>query len=115
MDGRIGVMEGHMPLFSVISTGAIAIRKNSQDPDSALEYFATYGGALEVSDNTLRVLVDEANLPEEINEQEARAAMMRAEKMKAEAKDQTSLEHAQALLDRQSTRLQVAALRRHRH
>ncbi len=115
LDGRIGVMEDHMPLFSVISTGAISVRKNAHDPDSAMEHFATYGGAIEVSDNILRVLVDEANLPEEINEQEAREAMVRAEKMKAEAKDQTSLEHAQALLDRQSTRLQVAALRHRRH
>jgi hypothetical protein len=35
--------------------------------------------------------------------------------MKAEAKDQVSLEHAQALVDRTRVRLQVAGLkRRHR-
>jgi F-type H+-transporting ATPase subunit epsilon len=113
MDGRIGVLAHHMPLFSVIVPGVIAIRKTARDPDSSLEYFATYGGAIEVSNNSLKVLVDEAHQPDEINEAEAREAMERAEKMKAEAKDQTSLEQAQSLVDRQAVRLQVASLKRH--
>jgi len=32
--------------------------------------------------------------------------------MKAEAKDQISLEHAQSMVDRQTVRLQVAGLKR---
>jgi F-type H+-transporting ATPase subunit epsilon len=115
LDGQIGVLEHHMPLFSVIAPGVIAVRKTARDPDSAIEYYATYGGAIEVSDNTLKVLVDEAHRPEEINEAEAREAMERAEKMKTEAKDQASLEHAQTMVDRQAVRLQVAGLRRRRH
>lgn len=115
MDGRIGVLDNHMPLFSVIAPGAISVRKDARDPDTALEYFATFGGAIEVSDNTLKVLVDEAHRPEDINEEEAREAVERAERMKAEAKDQASLEHAQALVDRQTVRLQVASLKRRRH
>ena len=113
MDGRIGVLANHMPLFSVIAPGLIAIRKNVRDADTALEYYATYGGAIEVSDNILKVLVDEANRPEEVNAEEVREAMERAERMKAEAKDQSSLEHAQALIDRQAVRLQLANLKRH--
>ncbi len=115
LDGRIGVMADHMPLFSVVSPGAIAVRKNERDPDSAIEYFATYGGAIEVSDNTLKVLVDEAHRPDEINEVEAQEAMERAERMKSEAKDQSSLEHAQAMIDRQAIRLQVASLKHRRN
>ncbi len=111
-DGRIGVLSNHMPLFSVIAPGAIAVRKNAHDPDTALEYYATYGGAIEVSDNTLKVLVDEAHQPDEINEAETREAIKRAEKILGEAKDQASLEHAQALVDRQLVRLHVAGLRR---
>lgn len=114
-DGRIGVMANHMPLFSVIAPGIIALRKNERDPDTALEYFATFGGAIEVSDNVLKVLVDEASRPQEINENEAKQAMERAEKMKSDAKDQASLEHAQALVDRQAVRLQVAGLKRRQH
>jgi len=113
LDGEIGVLQDHMPLVSVAKTGVIAVRRNPKDSDAQREYFATNGGAIEVADNTLRVLVDEADRADDINEAEVQKALARAEKMKAEAKDQVSLEHAQQLVDRQAVRLQVAALRRH--
>ena len=112
LDGEIGVLQDHMPLVSVAKYGVIAVRRQAKDPDREREYFATNGGAIEVADNTLRVLVDEADRADEINEAEVQKALARAQKMKAEAKDQVSLEHAQQLVDRQAVRLQVAALRR---
>src|SRR5205807_839587 len=107
LDGEIGVLAHHMPLVSVATTGAIAVRRNPKDQDAQREYFATNGGVIEVADNTLRVLVDEADHVEEIDEAEARRALERAEKMMSEAKDQVSLEHAQTMVDRQAVRLQV--------
>ena len=112
LDGEIGVLQDHMPLVSVARTGVIAVRRNPKDPDSQRDYFATNGGAIEVEDNVLRVLVDEADHADDINEAEVQKALERAQKMKAEAKDQISLEHAQTMMDRQAVRLQVASLRR---
>lgn len=112
-DGEIGVLEHHMPLVSVVTNGAIMIRKRAKDPDSQLNYFATYGGVIEVADNELRVLVDEADNADDINEAEVQIAMERAQEMKAEAKDEMSLEKAQALVDRNTVRLYVAGLKRH--
>jgi F-type H+-transporting ATPase subunit epsilon len=112
LDGEIGVLQDHMPLVSVATTGVIAVRREARDSDSQLEYFATNGGVIEVSGNKLRVLVDEADNADEISEAEAQAAIERAQKMKAEAKDQVSLEHAQQLVDRQAVRLHVAGLKR---
>ncbi len=115
LDGEIGVLKDHMPLVSVATTGAIAVRRNPKDTDSQREYFATNGGVIEVADNNLRVLVDEADHADEINETEVQKALERAHKMKAEAKDQISLEHAQSMVDRQGVRLQVAGLKRRHH
>jgi F-type H+-transporting ATPase subunit epsilon len=112
LDGEIGVLQDHMPLVSVATNGAIMIRRAPRDPDSQREYFATNGGVIEVADNSLRVLVDEADHADEINAAEVQRALERAEKMKTEAKDQVSLEHAQSLVDRQTVRLQVAGLKR---
>jgi F-type H+-transporting ATPase subunit epsilon len=112
LDGQIGVLQDHMPLVSVATPGVIMVRRNSKDTDRNRELFATNGGAIEVSDNTLRVLVDEADHEKDINEADAVKALERAQKMKAEAKDQVSLEHAQQLVDRYEVRLQVAGLRR---
>jgi F-type H+-transporting ATPase subunit epsilon len=113
LDGEIGVLQDHMPLVSVATAGMIVVRRNQKDPDHAREFFASSGGVIEVSNNTLRVLVDEADRADEINEAEVQKALERAQKMKAEAKDEVSLEHAQQLVDRQAVRLQVANLRCH--
>lgn len=67
-----------------------------------------------MSENKLRVLVDEADNAEDISESEAQAAMERAKQLEAEATDEVSLEHAQQLVDRHAVRLQVASLKRHR-
>jgi F-type H+-transporting ATPase subunit epsilon len=112
LEGEIGVLQDHMPLVSVATTGAIAIRRNEKDSNANREFFAITGGVIEVSDNKLRVLVDEADHADEINEAEAEAAVERAKKLKAEATDEVSLEHAQALVDRHTVRLQVASLKR---
>jgi F-type H+-transporting ATPase subunit epsilon len=112
LDGEIGVLPGHMPLISVATNGVIAVRRTQKDPDSSLEYFAISGGVIDVVGDNLRVIVDEADHADDISEAEAEAAHQRALTMKAEAKDQVSLEHAQAMIDRSATRLQVAGLKR---
>lgn len=112
VDGQIGVLENHMPLVSVASDGMIAVRHTATDPDDFRDYFAVSGGVIEVSNNVLTVLVDEADHADEITLAEAEKAYAEAQKLKQEAKDQVSLDQAQSLIDRQAVRLQVAGLKR---
>jgi F-type H+-transporting ATPase subunit epsilon len=112
LDGEIGILPGHMPLISVATDGVISVRREPRDPDHAREFFAISGGVIEVDGDKLNVIVDEADHADNINEAEAQAAHERALKLKAEAKDQVSLEHAQSLIDRSAVRLQVAGLKR---
>lgn len=114
LDGEIGVLPGHMSLISAATTGVISVRKQSSDRDDMMDHFAISGGVIEVANDTLRVLVDEADHADEISEAEAQKAFEIAQKMKSEAKDQVSLEHAQTLIDRSATRLHVAGLKRRR-
>lgn len=109
--GEITVFPGHEPLVSVLVPGVVVVRKNKNDPDQLLEHFATYGGVLEIGNDSVRVLVDEAE-GGEISEHEVEKAKQEAEKLKREAKDQVELDHAQSMIDRQAVRLQVAQLRR---
>ena len=113
-EGQIGVMPGHMPLISVAAPGVIAVRRQERDIDEAMEHFAVSGGVVEVDGDRLRVLVDEADHADTIYADEARAAYERAVQMKAEAKDEISLEQAQELIDRSAVRLRVAGLKRPR-
>lgn len=110
--GHIGVFPHHSPLVSIASTGIITVRRKQGDPESKLEYFATNGGVVEIIDDTVRVLADEADREDEINEQEAQKAFDRAKKLHEEARDKVSLDKAQALMDRQAVRLKVADIRR---
>lgn len=112
LEGEIGVMQGHMPLVSVATNGVIFVRREQRDADRDRDFFAISGGVIEVSNNRLRVLVDEADHADDINEAEAEAAHERAKQLKAEAKDEVSLEHAQQIVDRSAVRLQVAGLKR---
>lgn len=115
LEGEIGILTGHMPLIAVAKAGVIAVRRLARDSDQQREFFAINGGAVEVVNNKLRILVDEADHADDINEAEVEAAIERAKQMKAEATDQVSLEHAQALVDRHAVRLQVAGLKRRRN
>jgi len=110
--GEIGVFKDHAPLVSIASEGVITVRRKPDHTDKLLEYFATNGGVIEVIDNGVRVLVDEAAQEDEISEKEAEEALKLAQKMQAEAHDQVSLEKAQQLIQRQRVNLKVAGLRR---
>lgn len=113
-DGEIGVFPNHMPLVTIASPGIILVRPKQNTSDEMMEVFATNGGVIEISNNSVRVLVDEADHAEDINEKEAQEAHARALKLKAEAKDQVGLDEAQSLVDRSAVRLKVAELKRHR-
>jgi len=106
------VLPNHEPLMSVLVPGIITIRRNAKDPDHALEHYATYGGVVEVLGDDVRVLVDEADFGDEINEAEAEKARAFAQELLQKASSQVELEHAQALVDRHAVRIQVAQLKR---
>jgi len=112
--GEIGVFPGHEPLVTLAVPGALAVRYNKGDADTALEYFAISGGVIEISPTDIRVLVDEADHGDDITVAESQAALERALKLRGEAKNQVDLEHAKQLIDRHTVRLRVADLRRHR-
>ncbi len=113
-DGYIAVFTHHAPLVSLATPGVIKIRHKAGDSDERMQLYAANGGVIEIANNTVRVLVDEADRDDEINEAEAQKAYDEAKKLAAEAKDSLSLQQAQALIDRQAVRLQVASLRRHK-
>lgn len=113
-DGHIGIFPHHMPLVSLAVPGLIAVRKKERDPVEKMDYFATDGGVIEILDNTVRILADEAVHAEDIHEDSAKKALIAAEEAYKNAKDKVSLDKAQAMIDRQAVRLNVAKYKRRR-
>lgn len=104
------VLPNHEPLMSVLVPGVISVRRNQKDPDTSTEHYATFGGVVEVTDNVVRVLVDEAD--DDVNEAEVEKAHQQAQALLKNASNQVELEQAQGMIDRQAVRLQVAQLKR---
>lgn len=110
-DGQISVRPGHEPLTSIAVPGPVAL----QDEGGKISYFAAFGGLLEVTADLVRLLADEAEAGEDLNEAEIKAALERAEVMKTKAKTVHDVRKARELAGRHAVRLEVARLHRHRH
>lgn len=111
-DGVIAVMPGHERIVTLAVNGVISIRHKKGDADDQMDHFATYGGMVEVNPTRIRILVDEADTADDIIEEEARAALDRAIKLRESVRDMAELEKAKAEIDRHAVRLKVAGLRR---
>ena len=107
-NGAMLVLPYHEPMTAVTTAGAVII----VDKVGEEEVFASYGGLMEVSENSVRLLLDEADHARDLVEEEIKEALESALQLKAKAKDQTELTEAQRLIDRHEVRLGVAQLRR---
>lgn len=110
--GEIAIFPDHEALVSVAKPGVISVRRDKHHSDEQLEYYAISGGVIEIANNQVRVLVDDAESGEEIVESESRAALERAMKLRDQATNQVELEKAHQLVDRHAVRLKVADLHR---
>ena len=114
--GEIAVFPHHEPLVSVATLGVISVRRKKDDTAEQMEFFAISGGVVEIGNNRVRVLVDEAEHGADIVEAESKAALERAIQMRDNATNQVELEKAHQMVDRHAVRLKVAELhRRRRH
>lgn len=111
--GQIAVFPNHASLITRLVPGVISVRRSQNDPDAKLEHYATNGGVAEINQNKyLRVLVDQADHSAKVVEKEAEAALLRAQQLAKDAKDQVSLDKAEQIIQTNMARLKVAELRR---
>jgi F-type H+-transporting ATPase subunit epsilon len=102
-DGEIAFLPGHVPLLG--SLGVAKVR--ALLPDHHEQVVAVHGGFVEMSHDRVIVLSDVAELPEQIDVARAEAAKARAEATLASDADD---EEALAALARAELRLDVAGV-----
>lgn len=74
VEGEIGVLPGHLPLYSQLEEGELRYKKDNQ------EFFvAIHGGFLEVANSKVTVLADAAARAEELDEAMIEEARRKAE------------------------------------
>ena len=73
VDGSMGILSGHAPMVAALDMGMLTFQSGGKD-----EAIFVSGGFVEVSDNTVRVVSEAGERPEEIDEERARDAEQRA-------------------------------------
>lgn len=109
-EGSLAILPHHEPFTAIVVPGPVLVRAAAQ-PE---ELFAIFGGIIEVSDNRVRLLADEAEHADDLVEAEIEEALARAKAEKEGVKDKHELHRAQQLIDRHAVRLEVSRIRRRR-
>jgi F-type H+-transporting ATPase subunit epsilon len=109
VEGEIGILPYHEALVAKVVAGPVVVVPSEGEQ----QIFATFGGLLEVGNNRVRLLADEADHAEDLIAEHVEAALKRAEEQRAAAKNDTEIELAQELVDRASVRLAVARMPHH--
>lgn len=111
-DGQIAVFPHHAPLVVASTAGVVSVRTRATDKDEDMLHFAVDSGVIEINEHRVRLLAEEAESADSIDQMQAQAALHRAKELQAQARDRVSLADATALIERQAARLKVAELRR---
>jgi F-type H+-transporting ATPase subunit epsilon len=108
-EGRLGILPRHAALLTTLAPGALNIKLGGAE-----EPIFVSGGFLEVSNNSVIVLADTAELAEEIDEARAEEARRQSQERLAQAQSDTERAELLGALERAMTRLRVAELARRR-
>jgi len=76
IDGYLGILPGHAPLFSQLQIGVISYQKNDEET-----YLFCNGGFLEVLKDRVSVLADRATTADQIDVEQARRCQQQAEEV----------------------------------
>lgn len=103
VDGEFAVLPNHIPLVTALAYDVLRYKSGGSESVAAV-----LGGILEVSDNTVTVLSDAAELAVEIDETRARQAKERAEAEKSQRTDKLDIYLSEMALIRAIARLKAA-------
>ena len=106
-EGQVGILPGHVAMTQIIAPGKLTIyEENKPNPI----YIAAMSGIAKILPDTVMLLLEVAELKDEINVERAKAAKQRAEECIAENKDAFDVERAKFSLKKAEARLEVAAV-----
>ena len=102
--GEIGILPGHTPLLTTLKVGELSYKK-----DGETFYVAVNWGYVEVEEEKVIVLVETAELADQIDLERAKAALGRAEDaLKKLSPEEREFKIMEAALERAVIRIQVA-------
>ncbi|MBO4982312.1 MAG: ATP synthase F1 subunit epsilon [Lachnospiraceae bacterium] len=101
-EGEIGVLPGHIPLTVIIKPGILKIYEKDAQKDAAL-----HAGFAEILPDSITILAEIVEWPNEIDEERAESALHRAEERLHQKTPDIDVARAEAALLRAMARIQV--------
>ncbi len=103
-EGEIGVLKNHIPLTSVLAPGVARIKES----DTEVKMAALHGGFIEILQESMTILAEVVEWPDEIDLNRAEEAKIRAERRLAEKAAGTNMARASLALQRSIARIEAA-------
>lgn len=101
-EGEIGVYKNHVPMTVIIKPGILTITQEDGVKEAAL-----HAGFVEILQDTVTILAEIIEWPEEIDADRAQAAKTRAEERLRSKTSETDIARAETALLRAMARIQV--------
>jgi len=102
--GQIGILENHTPLITALDIGVMLLRESS-----SWSSLVIMGGFALVQENTITILVNEVELGQDINADQAKNELEEAEQTLQAAEDKRNKIEASLALKRARARYQAQA------
>ena len=103
VEGQMGVYKNHIPLTTILEPCVVKIHANGEKKKAAV-----LGGFIEIQKERITILAEDANWPEEIDVERAKAAKLRAEERLSKKESGTDVVRAEAALKRAMARIGAA-------
>lgn len=103
-EGDIGVYKNHIPLTCVLAPGVCYIHEDGDN----IRVCALHEGFVEILQNSMTILAEVVEWPEEIDINRANEARIRAERRLAEDPSGVNITRATLALKRSAARIEVA-------
>ena len=103
LDGSFGVLARHIPAIIALKPGEVKI-----DSGNSQQSLAISDGYCEIQRERILLLVETAELPEDIDVERAQAALERAQKLLSDRPDALDPDRAKASVSRAKNRLRIA-------
>lgn len=108
-EGQLGILPNHAPLMTTLTIGALHIKRNGGE-----DALFVGGGFMEVHNNNVIILADDAENANDIDEAKAEEARRRAQQLLEQRAEGTDVAALQGQIERALGRIHVAEIHRTR-
>ncbi len=106
-EGEIGVYKNHIPMTNILTPGIVTIHE-----DGEIKEAAVHSGFVVILQDSVKIMAEVVEWPEEIDENRAREAKIRAERRLAEGGDGIDIDRAELALKRSIARIRLSEHRK---